>query len=73
MVNVNSLRFNYNHSAIIANLKTSLNKVIITVPYKVDMGSDGHIMAFYIYKKVFPRGRVEQLATTKDTKIKLDV
>ena len=35
MVNVNSIRFNTNHSTIIANLNTSLNKVAITVPYKV--------------------------------------
>ena len=32
-VNINSIRFNSNCSAIIANLKTSLNKVVITVDY----------------------------------------
>ena len=53
MVNINSARFNPNHSIIIANLKTSLNKVIMTVPYKVLMGSDGNIMPFYMYKNYF--------------------
>ena len=50
MVNINSVRFNSNPSAIIANLKTSSNKVVITVPYKVDMGSDRNIMPFNVYK-----------------------
>ena len=70
MVNKNSIRFHFNHSAKIANLKTSLNKVVITVPYKVDMGSDRN-MPFYMFKKIFPRATVEQLAATKETKIKL--
>ena len=39
MVNINSINLICNHSAIIANLKTSSNKVAIMVPYKVDMGS----------------------------------
>ena len=71
MVNINYIRFNSNCSAIISNLKTSLKKVVITVPYKADMGSDGNIMPFYIYKKLFSRATVEQLAATKDAEIKL--
>ena len=53
MVNINSANFNSNHSAIIAKLKTSPNKAIIMVPYKVDMGSDGNIMPFNIFTKLF--------------------
>ena len=53
MVNINSVRFNSNHSAIITNLKTSLNKVVITMPYKVDTGSDRNIMPFDMYKNDF--------------------
>ena len=30
--------------------------MIITVQCKVDMVSDGHIMPFYMYKKLFPMG-----------------
>ena len=41
MVNINSVRFNSNHSAILANLNTSSKKVTITVHYKVVTGSDG--------------------------------
>ena len=70
MVKINSVRFNSNHSTIIANLKTSSNKVVITVPCKVDMGSSGNIIPFYMFKNSFPGATVEQLAATKDTKIK---
>ena len=70
-VNINSIRFNFNLSAIVANLKTLSNKVPITTPYKIHTGSDGNIMPFYIYKNLFPRAKLEQLAETKDTKIKL--
>ena len=49
VVNINSIKFNSNYFTIIlANLKTSSNKVLITVPYKVDMGSDGNIMSLQI-------------------------
>ena len=36
-VNINSIRFNSNCSALIANLKHHQNKVINGVPYKVEM------------------------------------
>ena len=41
------------------------------MPYKVDTGSDGNIMSFNIYKKLFPKATMELLAATRDTKIKL--
>ena len=62
--NTNSVKWNSNHSTIIANLKTSSNKVVITVPYKADTGSDGNIMPLYIYKKFFPKTTIQQLAVT---------
>ena len=68
MVNINSVRFNSNHSTIIVHLKTSSNEVVITVPYKVDMSSDGNIKPFYMYKKLFPGATVQQLAATTYTK-----
>ena len=55
----------------IANLKTSSNKLVITVIYKVDIGSDGNIMPLHIYKKLFPRATIEQLEAARDTDIKL--
>ena len=71
MVKISSVGFNSNHSAILAKLKTSSNKTTIMVPYKVDMGSDGNIMPFHIYKKLFPNTTVDQLTATKDAKIKI--
>ena len=53
MVNVISINFNANHSIITANLKTSSNKVITTVPHKIDTGSDGNIKPLYMYKNYF--------------------
>ena len=47
----------------------SSNKVIITVPYEVDMGSDGNIMPLYIYKMLFPKATKEQLVATRNTNI----
>ena len=46
-VNINSI--NTNHSIIIANLKISSKKVVITVWNKVGTGSDGNIIPLYIY------------------------
>ena len=68
MVNINSVSFNSNsnHSTIIASLKTSPNKVTSALPYKVDMGSDGNIMLFNIFTKLFPNTTADQLAATKD-------
>ena len=71
IVNFNSINFNCNYSLIIANLETSSNTVLSMVSYKVDTGSDGNIMPLYIYKKVFPRETIEQLAAGQNTNIKL--
>ena len=66
MVKINLLSFNPNHSAIIANLKTSSNKATIAVIYKADMGSDGNTMPFNIFKKLYPSATADQMAATKD-------
>ena len=41
------------------------------VVYKIDTGSDGNIMPFYIYKKLFPNITKEQLAKTRNKRITL--
>ena len=69
MVNINCIRFNSNHSAIIANLKTSSNKIVITLPYI--MAATEIQCHFTCTKTLFPRVTVEHLAATKDMKIKL--
>ena len=43
----------------------------ITIPYKVDTGSDGNIMPWYIFKKSFPRVSEAELAKTIKSHIKL--
>ena len=65
-VNINSVNFNSNHSAIMANLKTSSNKATIMVPYNVDTGSDGNMMPFNIFTKLFTSAAMYQLAAQKD-------
>ena len=71
--NISSVRFDSNHSTIIANLKKKHHqiKVVITVLYKVDMGSNGNIMPFYMYIQLFPRATMETVSSKNDTKIKL--
>ena len=65
MVNINSIIFNRQQSAIIANLKMLSSQVSIIIPYKVDTDSDGNIMPLHLCKKIFPRATKEQLGTAK--------
>ena len=67
MVNINLITFNSNHSVIAAKLKTSSKQGTMMVPCKVDMGCDGNIMPFNIFKKLFPSTTEDTLVTTKDT------
>ena len=55
MVNVNSINFNSNHSIITADLEKLSNEVVITVPYKIDRGSNGSIMSSHIFRKLLSR------------------
>ena len=64
MVSINSVHFNKNCSILTANLKTSVGKNSISVPYKIDMGSDRNIMPLHIFKKLFPGVTNEQIADT---------
>ena len=41
------------------------------IPYKIDTGSDGNIMPWYILKKIFPRVTESQLTKTIKNHIKL--
>ena len=52
VVNINSVISNSKHFSISVNIKTSLNKVAITLAYKFEIGIDGN-MPFYIFKKHF--------------------
>ena len=47
-ININFVRLNSNHSTVIANLKTSSNRFVIKMSYKVDTRSVRNVMPFYI-------------------------
>ena len=53
MVNIYLISFNLNHSLIVEKLKTSSKQATMMVPYMVDMGCDGHILPFSIFKNYF--------------------
>ena len=36
------------------------------VSYKIDSGSNGNLMPFHIFKKVYPRSTKEQMAAMKN-------
>ena len=56
-VSINSVYMNKNWSidanSQIKDMHMGDNK--LTVPYKIDTGSNGNIMPWYIFKKLFPR------------------
>ena len=52
-VSVDSVHLNKNQSLITAKLKMQVGKSIIEIPYKIDTGTEGNIMLFYIFKKLF--------------------
>ena len=52
-VSINSVYLNKNHSILTANLKRSVGKNSISVPYKIDMGSNGNIMPLHIFKNLW--------------------
>ena len=54
MVSINSVCFNKSHSMLTTKLKMSIDNNIV-IPYKIDIGSDGNIMPWYVFKKLFPR------------------
>ena len=67
MININLISFNSNHSMIIGRLKTSSKQATMMVPYKVETGRDGNIIAFIIFRKLFPSTTEDTLVATKDT------
>ena len=49
-VNINSVYMNKNQLMLTAKLDTCAGKNKITIPYKIDMGSEGSIIPWYIFK-----------------------
>ena len=51
-VSINSVCFNKSCSMLTANLKTSVDNNNMVISYKIDTGTDGNIMPWYIFKKL---------------------
>ena len=58
---IDSVSLNRNQSVITATLDTFAGKNKVKILYKVDTGSEGNIMLFHIFKKIFQNTKVEQL------------
>ena len=54
-VSTNSIHMNKNWSMLSAKLDMHTGNNKLTIPYKIDTGSDGNIMLWYIFKKLFPK------------------
>ena len=63
-VSINSAYMNKNWSMLTAKLKMHTGDKKLTVLYKIDTGSDGNIMSWYIFKKLFPRVTEAELEKT---------
>ena len=56
-----------------AKLETCIGSNNMIIPYKIDTGSDGNIMPWYIFKNLFPRVTESQLVKTIKNNIKLKI
>ena len=54
-----------------AKLEMCIGSNNMIIPYKIDTGSDGNIIPWYIFKKLFPRVSESQLTKTIKDHIKL--
>ena len=50
-VSIDSVHLNKNWSLLIAELEMCAGANNIVIPYKIDMGSEGNIMPWHIFKK----------------------
>ena len=63
-VSINSVCFNKNCSMLTAKLETWVDNNNMVIPYKICTGSDGNIMPWYIFKKLFLGVTDSQLTKT---------
>ena len=71
VVSINFVHFNKNCSVLTTNIKMSVGRNNMTVPYKIDTVSNSNIMAAYMFRRMFPKVTDEQLATTRNKHILL--
>ena len=62
---------NKNWLMLTAKLEMCASDSKLTVLYKIDTGSDGNIMPWYIFKKLFPKVMEAELKKTITKHIKL--
>ena len=55
VVSIDSVYMNINQLMLTTKLEMHTGDNKITIPYRIDTGSDGNIMPWYILKKLFPR------------------
>ena len=71
IVSINSVYMNKNQLMLTAKLDMHAGNNKITIQYKIDTGSDGNIMPWYLFKKLFPRVTKAELPKTIKNHIKL--
>ena len=71
MVSINSVYMNKNQLMLTVKLEMHTGNNKIAIPYKIDTGSDGNIMPWYIFKKMFQRVTEGELTKTIKNHIKL--
>ena len=71
MVSINSVCFNKNCTVLIAKLEMCVDNNNMVIPHKIDTVSDGNIMPWYTFKKLFPGVIDSQLAKIVNKHIKL--
>ena len=55
-VSINSVCLNKNQLMLTAKLEMCVGRNNMIIPYKIDTGSDGNMMPWYIFKKIVPKG-----------------
>ena len=70
-VSIDSVHMNKNWSLLTVELEVCTGDNKLTVPYKIDTGSDGSIMPWHVFKKLFPRITEAEIKKTTKRHIKL--
>ena len=71
MVSVDSVHMNKNWSLLMAELEMCADDNKIIIPYKIDTGSQGNIMPWHIFKRLFKNITEAELKKTVKGHIKL--
>ena len=70
-VSIDSVHLNKNSHYLTAELETHAGTDKIVVPYKIDMGSEGNIIPWHIFKRLFKNITEDELKKTIKGHIKL--